>query len=428
MKIGIIIQEGYPERLAEKQVRAMVGTNSVEIEEVRDLHEDTDDAIERLREAGCVRIGVLHRDDHDLQRFEGNLIAEYGHMFEAGVEVIPEGFYRLREADQTAAPANGAADQNAPDPGNLVQGAAIIFPVNFPAGEPDQEIVAFIKTYQDKIKEFSKILIVDWAPTNTGPHLGMAYNICLSGVVSLNSQKAVFEKALNCTASSIQNIIEQGGSAGLKIDPTAIFTYNGQPAPNPFQMNRGADKAFATFSQISKDLKDGKVKKNDEAVKKYLKKPGESGKIKFCADIITGVKALEKYNPAEGIPASKKGELVKEFMNTMGIMTDLQNLTQQMEKGGAGLAVRLGKFAADQAKKAKKDSKKKEAPNEVELLVSHPAFGNAYTSIAKNAKTYVKDEGLEKYMSSKEEKVEGDLGQKAQEAPAEGAPAGGSNE
>jgi hypothetical protein len=418
MKIGVVIEEGYPERLAEMQVKAIVGTNDYEIEEVGRLYEDVDEAISRLRESGCQRLEVLHPDDFNLQRFEGALITEYGRLFERGVETVPEGFYRLTEANPPPQQVGigGTIQQTNPTPPVTV----VVFPFNFPIGDmkPLTQFITDVTTAQ----KAGPVMVFDWCTGNSGPYVGSAYSTCMRNIVSLNKYSDTFKDVQDFTASSagnepggILNIMQSHGAQVSQIicNGKAIWA-NGQQSPSqPALFGDQTGAQFKIIAEINKALKDGSVQKNQGAIDEFLRgKPGTSGKIKFISDLTISVQETLKYNPQAGQTSKEKGEAIKELMQTMGIMTDLQNVTTQMEKAGLGLVNRIGKYVADQAKKVKKEDEKKDAPAKIELLVSHPKFKQVFDALG-GPELYVKNEEIEKYLSNKADKVEKDLGEQA---------------
>jgi len=407
MKIGVIIRSGYPERLAEAQIRALVGTNDHDIIEVDHLYEESDEAIARLRERGCQRIEIFHEDDFNLGRFEGALICEYGHLFERGVEVVPEGFHRIREGDASQASVPQGATQQQQQKGI----GLVIFPFNFPTGDL-KEIKLFIQDV-NTARGMGTPVVMDFFTGPSGPFIGTAYKTCLENVQALNSAKESLKDIVEWGGNGQEAVQNLCGGNNMTVPEYALLLGQQIPLPNLAGISnimKGDGKLFAQINQMNQDLQAKKVKKNDQAIKEYLKKPGTSGKIKFISDLCIAVQATTQLNP-KGVTDKDKSETLKNFMNTMGIMTDLQNVTQQMEKAGLGLVNRAVKFAADEAKKAKKDDKKNE-PQKVELLVSHPNFGTVYKSIA-DAKLFVSNKDLENYLSKKDDKVEGDLGSKA---------------
>jgi len=420
MKIGIIIESGYPDRLAEAQVRALVGTNDFEIEEVGRLYEEADDAIARLRERGCQRLEVLHRDDFNLQRFEGALITEYGNLFERGVEVVPEGFYRLREGDQKPIQVKGSPAH------------AVIFPFNFPTGIMNQEILNdFIKNASE-----ANAVIVDYCADSKGPFLGSAYRACLDKVVALNQNKGILGKVSDWTASNAQNLTDLSGQDGYQpSDGTVVFP--GQPNKVPIanvpgllsqvQGNGGQD-LFNSLLEINKYLLDldTKFKKNPwekpvdkKAIEQYLKVPGQSGKISFIKKLIEAVQDTSQYSPGKGRNANQKGEALKKIMDNMGITQDLKNAADQLSKAGGGAILSLGKTMAELSKNNKKDDQQKTGPQAIELIVSHKKFPDIFKAIGEPG-LFVKDDEIEAFASKKDDKVKGDAGKTVSEGSSQG--------
>jgi hypothetical protein len=376
LKTALICFEGGNEYTKEKQIRAILKEENEQFGICCKDYGELDAIMPILKEQGIQKAIILH-EDRNLDRFEIAARQEYSFLKE--LEILPEGFIRLKEAGGLtgqATPGQAAQagkqgtsvatrgsqlQQKQQNPGTANFSKIIIYGPNpLLEGTKDVGIVP--------ADDILIISILSLQPAKTG-----LWNFTAPTNAALKKMKEIKDYATGRTIEGVlrlfeiqpqnapQNIIAYTGAG------TENFLTNDQTLRGKIQPMGNLNQAAAiTAFKLGAEISQGKAKPDTSKCEEWETKrlPLLGFLIKELGDIQHAMTVGDKEE------ATKDGHsLANQILETFGFYKDVATLAKNMRTGGMALLVDAAEIISKEAGKKKERKEKKS-----DSLVSHPKF------------------------------------------------------
>jgi hypothetical protein len=347
-----------------------------------------DEAIQQLYQQGCDKLVLLAENNLAFDDLEEAVHAEYGRLFES-IEVIPEGFIRLHE--------------QVDEPSTLKMiPTIVIFPFNPPLASNLNGIEAFVNHYSKGGVAMSgpslnvgkqNVILVNYQPQafktlcfckNATELVGKF----IKGCAALKG-KEVIDYYAPSLVKLFEKIKERGAEFNVVCPPNLRSTVladaqsaggtfhlvTDSKAPNP---SADAETVYKLLIEISKDLKDKKIKADEKLVEAELTTPENVSIVQYAKELLVQAEATQQNYGTNAVSADERERMLKEWrvkaLGTLGVTTDLTSVFEGLNRHGAGLLTDAVNLAVSKYKMEKEANAKNKQVDGHELIVSHPQY------------------------------------------------------
>jgi hypothetical protein len=376
MNTALISFEGGLDYLKEKQIRSILREEKEPWGISCKDYDELDALIPILKEHQIKNLVILH-EDRNLDRFEIAFKQEYGNLFEK-IEILPEGFIRLKEAIPSGQAQQAGAAQNA------IRGSSV--------GATGQRLQQIQNGEQQA--NFKTISIYGPNPLLAGTQdLGIKDtddNLIIS-LLSLQCAKTGlwnFSAPVNAVIKKFPAI--KNFATGRTIEGVLrLFNIQPQAAPNiivyagqvptqaltndatlagkitQFQGKADTQKAVAAY-KIGTEIIQGKAKPDSKKCEEW-----ETNRLPLLGFLIKQLGDIQhSMTVGEQDESNKDGHsLVNNVLETFSVYKDLATAAKNIRTGGGALLLDAAKVISKELSQKKERKEKKS-----DTLVSHPKF------------------------------------------------------